>query len=132
MTNICPIGGKHIIIDLFECKSELLANTKEIENVLKLACEDAGATVLFSNFYHFGGQYGVTGVIGLSESHCSIHTWPEEKYISLDFYMCGNCDPMNSIPRILDFFRAESSTICQILRGSSPFVIQSYTSDYKK
>ena len=36
---------------------------------------------------------GVSGVTVLSESHISIHTWPERNFASIDVFMCGNCDP---------------------------------------
>lgn len=111
-------GGKHLIIDLWGCPANTLSNPTEIENVLRLACEDAGATVLFSNMHHFGGEYGVTGVVALSESHCSIHTWPEDGYASIDVYMCGNCDPRNSLDRIKTFFTPHEVYLKLIIRGS--------------
>ena len=36
---------------------------------------------------------GVSGVTVLSESHISIHTWPERSFASIDVFMCGNYDP---------------------------------------
>lgn len=111
-------GGKHLIIDLWGCPANTLNNPTEIEKVLRSACEDAGATVLFSNMHHFGGEYGVTGVVALSESHCSIHTWPEDGYASIDVYMCGNCDPRNSLARIKTFFTPSEVYLKLIIRGS--------------
>lgn len=111
-------GGKHLIIDLWGCPVNTLNNPTEIEKVLRSACEDAGATVLFSNMHHFGGEYGVTGVIALSESHCSIHTWPEDGYASIDVYMCGDCDPRNSLQKIKYYFNPNEIYLKLITRGS--------------
>lgn len=113
-------GGRHLIIDFWGCPSDTLNNSSDIESILRAACEDAGATVLFSNFHHFGEGYGVTGVVGLSESHCSIHTWPEEGYASLDVYMCGTCDPKASLARMAAFFRPLKSNVKEIKRGAEP------------
>ena len=113
-------GGRHLILDFWGCSPSTLNNPHEIETVLRAACEDAGATVLFSNVHHFGGEYGVTGVVGLSESHCSIHTWPEEGYASLDVYMCGDCSPRDSIARMQAYFKPTRKRIKEIIRGARP------------
>lgn len=39
-------------------------------------------------FYQFEPK-GATGVIVISESHISAHTWPEHKMIALDIFTCG-------------------------------------------
>jgi S-adenosylmethionine/arginine decarboxylase-like enzyme len=38
------------------------------------------------------GNYGYTGLIGLSTSHCSVHAWDEHGYIQLDIYSCKKFD----------------------------------------
>lgn len=117
-SNAFAPGGKHLILELWDCTSpHCLEDNIAIEKVLKAACEDAGATVLFSNFHHFGKGCGVTGVVGLSESHCSIHTWPESGYASIDVYMCGTCDPTNAIPRIREFFKPKDIQASVLHRG---------------
>ena len=60
------------------------------------------ARVLSAHFHHFGEGAGVTGVVMLSESHISIHTWPEHGYAALDVFMCGAARP----ERALDSLRA--------------------------
>jgi S-adenosylmethionine decarboxylase len=46
-----------------------------------------GFTELGSYYHQF--DIGVTGIISLSESHISIHTWPKEGYVSLDVFICN-------------------------------------------
>lgn len=43
--------------------------------------------VLRSSFYKFKPQ-GVTGILLLSESHMSIHTWPEKKFAIFEMVTC--------------------------------------------
>ena len=56
-----------------------------------------GAKILHSYYHPFGDGMGVSGVTVLSESHISIHTWPERSFASIDVFMCGNCDPQTTI-----------------------------------
>jgi S-adenosylmethionine decarboxylase len=109
--------GKHLILDLWGCDNSTLTNTAQIEETMKSAAVVAGATVLFSNMHHFGGEYGVTGVVGLAESHMSIHTYPEHGYASLDVYMCGNCDPRNTLETLKAYFKPTEVNERVLVRG---------------
>ena len=40
----------------------------------------------------------MSGVVVLAESHISIHTWPERNFAAIDIFMCGACDPYQSLP----------------------------------
>ena len=112
------IEGKHIIIDGFECDSSHLNNIKYIENLCKKAALDAGMVVLSSQFYQFQPQ-GVTGLLLLSTSHMSIHTWPEEGYASLDLYTCGNQDPGAQVEFLLKGLSTKKAIVYSIVRGAS-------------
>jgi len=80
--------GHHFILELSECQSDLLADLNYVEKILKEAVLKAKATIINACFYRFSPT-GVSGIILLSESHCSIHTWPEEAYAAVDIYTCG-------------------------------------------
>ena len=108
MDKVVAPGGKHFILELDRCPSDLLRDSDRIQAILEEAAVLGRATVLFSRFYHFGGEYGVTGVIGLSESHITIHTWPEEQYAAVDIFMCGTSDPLASALFIIKMFECES------------------------
>ena len=45
-------------------------------------------TVLSETEYKFEPQ-GLTQAFILSESHFAVHTYPEEKYLSMDCYVCN-------------------------------------------
>ncbi|WIA15363.1 hypothetical protein OEZ85_002027 [Tetradesmus obliquus] len=46
-------------------------------------------TYLGHSCHVFAGTQGVTCVFLLSESHLSLHTWPEHHYAALDIFTCG-------------------------------------------
>lgn len=110
--------GKHIIIDAFECNSLHLNNISYLEELCKKAALDADMEIVYSYFHQFEPQ-GVTGVLVLSTSHLSIHTWPEERYASLDFYTCGQQDLDSQVEFLLKELSSKKAMVYSILRGVS-------------
>lgn len=112
------IEGKHIIIDGFECDSLHLNNVTFLEKLCKKAALDAGMEILYSYFHQFQPQ-GVTGMLVLSTSHISIHTWPEERYASFDLYTCGNPDLIAPVNFLLKELSTKKAMMYSIDRGVS-------------
>ncbi len=108
--------GSHIIMDASGCNPETLNNLEVLEQILKDAAEKANATVLNVAFHHFTPQ-GVSGVVVISESHFSIHTWPEYGYAALDFYTCGDADPELACKYVAEKIEAKSVQTTEIVRG---------------
>jgi S-adenosylmethionine decarboxylase len=73
--------------------------------------------VLTENWHHFGESSGYTGVVVLAESHLSIHTWPEVGYAAIDVFMCGNCDPRDALPGVLEYFKPDRHEVVYMTRG---------------
>ncbi|WP_374719912.1 adenosylmethionine decarboxylase [Parageobacillus toebii] len=119
------VEGKHVIIDAFECDSFLLDNMTYLEQLLTKAAQDADMEILYSYFHQFNPQ-GITGMLILSTSHISIHTWPEERYASLDFYTCGEQDPIDQVESLLKGLSSKRAMIYSISRGvTQPQLISS-------
>ncbi|MEZ7828527.1 MAG: adenosylmethionine decarboxylase [Brachymonas denitrificans] len=83
--------GLHLIGDLYgcHCDERLMLDAATIENFCLQAVEQAGLTSVGSLFHSFGEGGGVTGMVVLAESHLSLHTWPEDDYVTLDVYVCS-------------------------------------------
>ena len=114
MTNyVAP--GLHLLIDFWEAKH--LKDQAYIKNALKKAADACGATVLKTILHSFGEEAGITGIAVLAESHISIHTWPEIKYIALDVFVCGGCDPHKAVPVLRDFFEPKKIKVTEYCRG---------------
>ena len=88
-------AGNHLIFD-FWGSNEIL-NQKLIIDSCADAVIEAGATILHRHFHEFGEGMGLTGVLVLSESHLSIHTWPE---INLRYLYVRRCRSRKSIKHL--------------------------------
>ena len=82
------VVGRHVVAELLGGNPNLLNDERYIVAVLKEAAERAGGTVLNVSSHKFTPQ-GVTALALLSESHISIHTWPEHGYAAVDAFTCG-------------------------------------------
>lgn len=80
---------KHILFTLKGCPFGLLDDEAHIRNVLTNAATLSESTLLGIQSHKFQPQ-GVTAVALLSESHISIHTWPESGMAICDVFTCGD------------------------------------------
>ncbi len=108
-------AGTHLIVDLFGARR--LDDLKHVEQTLKRCVERAGATLLHIHLHHFTPNGGVSGVAVLSESHISIHSWPEANYAALDVFMCGNAKPHRTIEVLRQAFEADDVVVKEHWRG---------------
>ena len=111
-------AGDHLIIDLWE--AEDLDDRDLVEQALIDAVKASGATLLHIHLHKFEDGGGISGVAVLSESHISVHTWPEKGYAAFDAFMCGDAEPRNTIPVLKAAFNAKRVVIGNILRGEKP------------
>ena len=109
--------GNHLLVELYNCETNVINDVLRIEELLLEAVKISGATTLNSTFHKFS-PHGVSGVVVISESHFSIHTWPEYGYGAMDFYTCGShVDPEKGLNYAVDAFGASTSHITEITRG---------------
>lgn len=82
--------GLHLMGDLYECRCprETMLRAETLRTRCIALVARAGLTVVGDYFHGFPGG-GVTGAVVLSESHLSVHTWPERGYVTVDVYVCN-------------------------------------------
>jgi S-adenosylmethionine decarboxylase len=108
-------AGMHLLVDLWGATN--LCDPEHIDRALREAAEAANATILHGHFHHFSPNGGVSGVLVLAESHISIHTWPEREFASIDIFMCGACDPYDSLPALKAAFAPQTVNLNEQRRG---------------
>jgi S-adenosylmethionine decarboxylase len=87
--------GLHLTADLHQCRCD--ARWLLDARALGVACVDAVRAAglqpvnqLFHTFPDTGhGPGGVTATVLLAESHLCVHTWPEQRAVTLDVYVCN-------------------------------------------
>lgn len=109
--------GRHVAIDTWGVDFHLLNNAKLLQQHLIEAADACGATVLSVQAKQFEPQ-GATVLVLLSESHLSIHTYPEKGFAALDCYTCGETvDPEVAIEYMVNALKPEKFYARKIIRG---------------
>ncbi|MFC4355940.1 adenosylmethionine decarboxylase [Chryseomicrobium palamuruense] len=116
--------GRHIIAELWECDFDKLNDMDFIERTFVDAALKSGAEVREVAFHKFAPQ-GVSGVVIISESHLTIHSFPEHGYASIDVYTCGDLDPTIAAGYIADALNAKTREVMELPRGMGPVAAKS-------
>ncbi|MGZ9585151.1 adenosylmethionine decarboxylase [Paenibacillus marinisediminis] len=109
--------GRHVAVDTWGVDFDLLNDADFLQSQLVEAAEACGATVLSVQSKQFEPQ-GATVLVLLSESHLSIHTYPERKFAAIDCYTCGETvDPQLAIDYLVSVLKPEKTYAKKLVRG---------------
>ncbi|NQX69163.1 adenosylmethionine decarboxylase [Paenibacillus alba] len=109
--------GRHVAVDAWGVAFAHLNSADLLCKQMVQAAEASGATILSIQSKQFEPQ-GATVLLLLSESHMSIHTYPEKGFAALDCYTCGETvDPQVAIQAMLDFLQPLSTSLARMTRG---------------
>jgi S-adenosylmethionine decarboxylase len=87
--------GLHLTADLHDCRCDSLwlLDAAQLGSACRSATLAAGLQVVNEVFHTFPhsahGPGGVTATLLLAESHLCVHTWPEQRAVTLDVYVCN-------------------------------------------
>jgi len=81
--------GRHFTASYKRCNEKALCDINKLMDTFENAVQATGATVLQCDYKIFPGG-GVTIFIIVSESHASIHTYPEHSACFVDLFTCGS------------------------------------------
>ncbi|MEC0182514.1 adenosylmethionine decarboxylase [Paenibacillus peoriae] len=117
--------GRHVAVDTWGVEFELLNNAQFLETQLVEAAEACGATVMSVQSKQFEPQ-GATVLVMLSESHLSIHTYPERGFAAIDCYTCGETvDPQLAIDYLVSVLKPEKTYAKKLIRGLGELQVES-------
>jgi S-adenosylmethionine decarboxylase len=87
--------GLHLTADLHNCRCDMswLTDAAMLGEWCVTAVHAVGLQPVNQLFHTFPatdkGPGGVTATVLLAESHLCVHTWPEQKAVTLDVYVCN-------------------------------------------
>lgn len=114
--------GRHVTMDLRDVSFDKLNDVAFLKNAMVEAVNRCGATIVGENFIKFHPQ-GVTGVLVLSESHLSIHTYPEEGFAAIDCYTCGTTvDPELATEHMMEALGGRVAGYRALQRGTGEII----------
>ena len=109
--------GRHIAVDVWGVDFTMLDNVDFLRRILVDAAEKSSAQVLSVSYKKFDPN-GCTILVLLSESHLSIHTYPDKEFAAIDCYTCGErVDPKIAIDYLIDILKPHKMYMKTLIRG---------------
>ena len=106
-------SGKHLICDFKNITNQKLLNSKlELKLMCKDLCIENNYTILGEVDHEFHPQ-GCSFIFLLSESHLSLHTFPEKNHLAFDLYTCRQYESNNVYIEIYLKLCEKLGTSCQ-------------------
>ena len=112
----------HLIFDGFGANRETLQSQDIIYEILDQYPSRIGMTkVAPPQVYRYVGSkpedWGISGFVVIAESHISIHTFPERRYVNIDIFSCKDFDPDLAIKELKKTFEFTRIKTHLLLRG---------------
>lgn len=112
--------GAHIIASLHTLSASLLQHSAPVSQLLDELIRKYQLQKL-GEVYHDFPEGGFTAVVCLSESHISLHSWPEYNLVNIDIYLSNfkrtNDGTVQEIyAAIINFFEAKVEKTQTIIR----------------
>lgn len=111
--------GRHYLASYVDCEPESLVNLDNLKKAMEDGIVASGATILSSTEKVFDNN-GFTILYLLSESHCSIHTYPENNSLFTDLFTCGDvCDFKKYEKIMIDYLKPKKLASDLIIRDEN-------------
>lgn len=113
--------GKHYLASFIGCNPEQIINIDGLKTTMINGINKSGATILSYTEKKFDNG-GYTVLFLLSESHCSIHTYPENNSIFTDLFTCGdNCNYNFYHDEMINYLKPQYVTSNLVIRDENHY-----------
>ena len=114
--------GPHLMLDLYNCNKHKLSDYNFIFNLLNEIPELIGMHKITQPYcFPYSGlvpeDKGITGIVILAESHCSIHSFDMKDFVFIDIFSCKNFDVDFTTKYFINAFEAKSCDCSLADRG---------------
>jgi S-adenosylmethionine decarboxylase len=113
------IVGTEWLVEAAGCNAESLRDEALLRRIFDRLISDLGLRVIDSVWHKFPGEGGVTGLIALTESHLTCHTYPEHGVATFNLYCCRSRPAWDWEAGLRESLGAEDVSVKKIERGYS-------------
>ena len=114
------IVGTEWLIEATGCDADALRDESVLRSILDRVIAELGLKTIDSIWHKFPGQGGVTGLVALTESHLSCHTYPEHGTATFNLYCCRARPEWDWDSALRDRLDSTSVLVTKIERGAYP------------
>ena len=112
--------GIHVLGEMYGIESKHLDDVEYLSSSLEKGISLSGATLCSMQHKKFD-PHGVTLLALLSESHASIHTYPESGCLFFDAFTCGvECCTEAIANTLVEILQPKRTNLQTIKRGTDP------------
>jgi S-adenosylmethionine decarboxylase len=111
--------GTEWLVEATGCSGDLLRDETALRSIFRQIITDLGLKTISEIWHTFDGEGGVTGLIALTESHLTCHTYPEHLTATFNLYCCRTRPEWNWQENLKTTLGAESVTVTKIERGEA-------------
>ena len=112
------IVGTEWLVEAAGCSSEALRDVEALRSVFSRIVNDLELKTIDEVWHKFNGEGGVTGLIALTESHLTCHTYPEHMIATFNLYCCRTRPEWNWEENLKELLGAASVRVVKIERGN--------------
>lgn len=114
--------GPHLTLDLAECNPKKLDDLDFVFSLLNTLPEKIGMTKITQPYvFRYSGlvpeDKGITGFVVIAESHISIHTFSDKKYVFIDVFSCRDFDYELTKQLLVRAFESKRPKTHVVMRG---------------
>jgi S-adenosylmethionine decarboxylase len=111
--------GTEWLVEATGCSGDLLRDETALRSIFRQIITDLGLKIISEIWHTFDGEGGVTGLVALTESHLTCHTYPEHLTATFNLYCCRTRPEWDWEENLKTTLGAESVTITKIERGEA-------------
>jgi len=109
--------GTEWLVEATGCSEDLLRDETALRSIFRQIIVDLGLKTINEIWHTFEGEGGVTGLVALTESHLTCHTYPEHLTATFNLYCCRTRPEWDWDKNLTTMLAAESVTVTKVDRG---------------
>jgi len=111
--------GTEWLVEATGCSRDVLRDETALRIIFGRIISDLGLKTINEIWHTFDGEGGVTGLVALTESHLTCHTYPEHLTATFNLYCCRTRPEWDWNENLKTMLGAESVAVTKIERGET-------------